>query len=295
MTAGPPAVPTAGAGPDVHEAPAALSGHGLAFGYSGTAPVFTGLTVEAAAGEVLAVLGPNGGGKTTLLRLLTGSLTPDAGTVRLDGVPVPRSRSGRDALRRRAQLVFQDPDDQLFSASVRQDVSFGPMNLGLPAEGVRDRVAWALDALDIAGLADRPTHLLSYGQRKRVVLAGALAMRPSVLVLDEPTAGLDPAGVESLLGTLEGLRAAGTALVVSTHDVDLAFRWADRAAVLDRGLLATGPARAVLADSGLLSAARLRPPWAPGTASALRRAGLLPATAPAPATPEEVELLVENG
>ncbi|MFC3997363.1 energy-coupling factor ABC transporter ATP-binding protein [Nocardiopsis sediminis] len=286
MTDGAPAVPAA---------PAVLSGHGLTFGYDGAAPVFTGLTVEAAAGEVLAVLGPNGGGKTTLLRLLAGSLTPDAGEVRLDGVPVTRGRTGRDALRRSVQLVFQDPDDQLFSASVSQDVSFGPMNLGLPAGAVRERVAWALEALDIAGLADRPTHLLSYGQRKRVVLAGALAMRPSVLVLDEPTAGLDPAGVESLLATLEGLRAAGTALVVSTHDVDLAFRWAERAVVLDRGLLGAGPARAVLADSGLLAAARLRPPWAPGAACALRRAGLLAEGAPAPATPQEVERLVEDG
>ncbi|WP_181874391.1 energy-coupling factor ABC transporter ATP-binding protein [Marinitenerispora sediminis] len=270
--------------------PAVLAGRGLAFGYHATdpAPVFTDVSVEVLSGEVLAVLGPNGGGKTTLLRLLAGSLTPDAGRIVLDGAAVRRTRRGTAGLRRRVQLVFQDPDDQLFSASVTQDVSFGPLNQGLAEREVRDRVAWALAALDITGLAERPTHLLSFGQRKRVVLAGALAMRPDVLVLDEPTAGLDPAGVESLLATLEGLRSAGTTLVVSTHDVDLAHRWADRALLLDRAVLAVGPAREVLADPALLSAARLRPAWGPAVGSALRAAGALPAAAPDPATPDDV-------
>ncbi len=130
------------------------------------------------------------------------------------------------------QLVVQDPDDQLFAASVEQDVSFGPLNLGLPDAEVRARVAEALEALDIAALADRPTHLLSYGQRKRTAIAGAVAMRPRVLILDEPTAGLDPDGQERLLATLDGLRAAGTTVVMATHDVDLALRWADDAALL---------------------------------------------------------------
>ncbi|MFD0776265.1 energy-coupling factor ABC transporter ATP-binding protein, partial [Streptomonospora algeriensis] len=251
---------TAAPGGDATAAPpAALAGRGLSFCYPDTAPVFTGLDVRIAQGGVVGVLGPNGGGKTTLLRLLSGSLTPDEGDVYVDGERVRRGRRALNELRRRVQLVFQDPDDQLFSASVRQDVSFGPLNLGLDADAARERVAWALEALEITELAEQPTHLLSYGQRKRVVLAGALAMRPSVLVLDEPTAGLDPEGVESLVETLEGLRAAGTTLVVSTHDVDLAYRWADTVLLLNRGLLAAGEAREVLADPALLAAARLRP------------------------------------
>ncbi|MFC7328431.1 energy-coupling factor ABC transporter ATP-binding protein [Marinactinospora rubrisoli] len=275
---------------DPAAAPAVLAGRDLVFGYRAgdPVPVFSGVTVEVPAGSVLAVLGPNGGGKTTLLRLLAGSLTPDAGRVVLDGTEVRPTRRGVGELRRRVQLVFQDPDDQLFSASVAQDVSFGPLNQGRPEPEVRERVAWALAALEIADLADRPTHLLSYGQRKRVVLAGALAMRPDVLVLDEPTAGLDPEGVEALLATLGGLRAAGTTLVISTHDVDLAHRWADHAVLLDRRVLAAGPARAVLTDPALLSAARLRPAWGPAVGAALRAAGAVPATAPDPATPGEV-------
>nr|WP_156003001.1 ABC transporter ATP-binding protein [Streptomonospora sp. PA3] len=269
-----------------------MAGRGLSYCYPDTSPVFTGLDVRIDSGAVVGVLGPNGGGKTTLLRLLSGSLTPDAGEIYVSGERVRRGRRALAELRRRVQLVFQDPDDQLFSASVTQDVSFGPLNLGLDARAARERVAWALEALEITDLADQPTHLLSYGQRKRVVLAGALAMRPSVLVLDEPTAGLDPEGVESLLATLEGLRAAGTTLVLSTHDVDLAYRWAETVLLLDRGLLAAGPAREVLADPGLLSAARLRPAWAPAAGRALRAAGLLAPGAPDPATPEEAARLL---
>ncbi|GAA1776966.1 ABC transporter ATP-binding protein [Streptomonospora arabica] len=285
---------TASGGDATAAPPAALAGLGLSFGYPDSAPVFAGLDVHIAPGEVVGVLGPNGGGKTTLLRLLSGSLTPDEGEIRLGGEPVRRGRRALAELRRSVQLVFQDPDDQLFSASVTQDVSFGPLNLGLDTAAARERVTWALEALEITDLAEQPTHLLSYGQRKRVVLAGALAMRPSVLVLDEPTAGLDPEGVESLVQTLEGLRAAGTTLVVSTHDVDLAWRWADTVLLLDRGRLASGQAREILADPALLAAARLRPPWAPAAGRALRAAGLLPPGTPGPATPEEAQRLLDE-
>ncbi|GAA3724994.1 ATP-binding cassette domain-containing protein [Salinactinospora qingdaonensis] len=268
-----------------------LAGQGLSYVYdsNGSEPVFTSLDVEVHAGEVLGVLGPNGGGKTTLLRLLSGSLTPTTGAVALAEGPVKANRRGLSELRRRVQLVFQDPDDQLFSASVAQDVSFGPLNQGLATEQARERVAWALAALGITDLADHPTHLLSYGQRKRVALAGAVAIRPQVLILDEPTAGLDPAGVESLLETLEELRASsGTTFVVSTHDVDLAYRWADRVLLLHRGIVGAGPARTILADADLLAAAQLRPAWGPAVAQALRAGGLLAEGEPGPVTPEEL-------
>ncbi|TQN32409.1 cobalt/nickel transport system ATP-binding protein [Haloactinospora alba] len=272
-----------------------LAGHDLAFGYDpDEAPVFSRLSVEVHPGEVLAVLGPNGGGKTTLLRLLAGSLTPRSGTVSVEGSAVRWNRRGVNELRRRVQLVFQDPDDQLFSASVTQDVSFGPLNQGLDRETVRSRVAWALEELGITELAEHPTHLLSYGQRKRVVLAGAVAMLPSVLILDEPTAGLDPAGVESLLETLEGLRRSGTTLVVSTHDVDLAYRWAERALLLNGGTLGCGPVADVLGDPELVAAARLRPAWGPAAGKALRSVGLLAPDAPDPATADEVAALLRH-
>ncbi|WP_116246822.1 energy-coupling factor ABC transporter ATP-binding protein [Nocardiopsis sp. FIRDI 009] len=276
-------------GPDV---PPVLAGQGLHYDYADTGPAVAGVDVRVRPGGLLAVLGPNGGGKTTLLRLLAGSLAPTRGTVLLDGDPLPRGRRGRDRLRRRVQMVFQDPDDQLFSATVGQDVSFGPLNLDLPADRVRERVDWALAALGITALADRPTHLLSYGQRKRVVLAGAMAMRPDVLILDEPTAGLDPAGVAELVSTLDGLRARGATLVVSTHDVDLVHGWADRALVLDRTVLAEGPAGEVLGDTDLLARARLRPAWGPLVGRALRAHGLLPDDAADPASPEDLARLL---
>ncbi|NYJ32586.1 energy-coupling factor ABC transporter ATP-binding protein [Nocardiopsis aegyptia] len=286
-----PAPPTPPA-PPAEPAPLVLAGTGLHYEYEGTGPALTGVDVGVGRGGLLAVLGPNGGGKTTLLRLLAGSLAPTRGSVLLDGAPVARGRRARDRLRRRVQMVFQDPDDQLFSATVGQDVSFGPLNLDLPADHVRARVDWALGALGITALADRPTHLLSYGQRKRVVLAGAMAMLPDVLVLDEPTAGLDPAGVAELVATLDALRARGTTLIVSTHDVDLVHGWAEHALVLDRTVLASGPAGEVLGDSDLLARARLRPAWGPLVGRVLRAHGLLPADAADPASSEELARLL---
>ncbi|MEU4677759.1 ATP-binding cassette domain-containing protein [Micromonospora sp. NPDC023737] len=236
---------------------------GVHFAYQPDRPVLTGADLRVEAGQRLAVVGPNGGGKTTLFRLAAGSLTPGSGHVAVAGTRVRHNRAGLRAVRQQVQLVLQDPDDQLFSASVRQDVSFGPVNLGLAPEEIRRRCDEALAALGVAALADRPTHLLSYGQRKRVAIAGAVAMRPRLLILDEPTAGLDPAGVEALLQTLDDLHAGGTTVVLSTHDVDLAFRWATAVAVVAGGGVRMMPAAEGLADTGLLAAADLLPAWAP--------------------------------
>lgn len=242
---------------------------GVAFRHPGGPPVLTGVDLAVHPGARTAVLGANGSGKTTLFRLLAGALVPTAGELRLDGAPVSRRRSGLTRLRTRVQLVLQEPDDQLFAPSVAQDVSFGPVNLGLAEAEVRERVAAALTATGTTHLADRAPHLLSYGERKRVGLAGALAMAPGLLVLDEPTAGLDPAGVALLLGTLAALHAAGTAVLLSTHDVDLAHAWAQDVAVVHEGRLRTGPAEEVLADRALLTAARLTLPWGPQVDRAL--------------------------
>ena len=250
-----------------------LAAREVCFSYEPDRPVLDGADLELHAGRRVAVLGPNGGGKTTLFRLLAGSLAPSAGQVLLDGAPVVRNRRGLTALRTQVQLVLQDPDDQLFSASVGQDVSFGPVNLGLDADAVRARVDGALRALGIEALAERPTHQLSFGQKKRVAIAGAVAMAPRLLVLDEPTAGLDPAGVEELLVTLAGLHASGTTPVLSTHDVDLAQRWADEVAVVVHGRVVTGDAPEILGDATLLRAARLGPAWAPAVHRLLADAG----------------------
>ncbi len=235
----------------------------VSFAYQPRRPILARVDLRVDPGQRLAVLGPNGGGKTTLFRLAAGALRPAGGQVAVGGIPVRYTRAGLRELRQQVQLVVQDPDDQLFSANVRQDVSFGPVNLGLPAEQVRRRCDAALAALGVSAIAERPTHLLSYGQRKRVAIAGAVAMHPRLLILDEPTAGLDPAGVEALLRTLDDLHTAGTTVVLSTHDVDLAFRWADAVAVVSGGGVRTVATVDGLADPALLAAAHLAPAWAP--------------------------------
>lgn len=158
-----------------------VTAHDLTYTYPAGPTVLSGAHLDIPPGSRLAILGANGSGKSTLLRCLSGAIRPHTGQVRVDGHPVDYSRSGLRRHRQTVQLVAQDPDDQLFSASVAADISFGPLNLDLPEPEVRDRVEEALDLLAITHLRDRPTHHLSYGERKRVAIAGAIAMRPCVL------------------------------------------------------------------------------------------------------------------
>jgi cobalt/nickel transport system ATP-binding protein len=253
-----------------------LAAEALLVGYERGRPVLDGASLTVPAGRRLALLGANGSGKTTLLRCLSGALKPLAGAVTVDGAPLEHSRRGLRAHRQEVQLVLQDPDDQLFSASVAQDVSFGPLNLGLPEDAVRARVAEALDLLAVGHLAGRPSHQLSFGERKRVAIAGAVAMRPCVLLLDEPTAGLDPSAVADTLAALARLQEHDSTVVMSTHDVDLALRWADEVAVVVDRTVVQGPPGHMLGNDGLLARARLERPWALTVGARLRTLGLLP-------------------
>jgi cobalt/nickel transport system ATP-binding protein len=253
-----------------------LTAQSLVAGYERGRPVLDGASLTVPAGRRLALLGANGSGKTTLLRCLSGALRPSAGWVTVDGVPLQHSRHGLRAHRQEVQLVLQDPDDQLFSASVAEDVSFGPLNLGLDEASVRERVAEALQLLAVDSLAARPTHQLSYGERKRVAIAGAVAMRPCVLLLDEPTAGLDPSAVAEALAALARLQEHDATVVMSTHDVDLALRWADEVAVVVDRTVVQGRPDDILGDDVLLARARLDRPWAMTVGSRLRELGLLP-------------------
>lgn len=227
----------------------------------GDRDVLVGADLDVMPASRLALLGANGSGKTTLLRCLSGALRPAAGQITLGSDVLTYERRGLLEHRRQVQFITQDPDDQLFSADVRRDVSFGPLNLGLPADEVASRVEQALTVLGISDLADRPIHELSWGQRKRVAIAGAIAMRPCLLLLDEPTAGLDPAGIEEMLVALTDLEAEHTTVVIATHDVDLALRWATQVAIVADGVVRQGPPSALLADRALLERARLNMPW----------------------------------
>jgi cobalt/nickel transport system ATP-binding protein len=198
-------------------------------------------------GKRTVVLGANGAGKTTMFLHLNGILRPTDGHVYWEESPLDYTRGGMRNLRSRVGLVFQNPDSQLFSASVREDVSFGPMNLGLGEKIVRERVANALQTVKMAEFADRPVHNLSYGQKKRVCIAGVLAMQPDLVVLDEPMAGLDAAMQRELASVLDHLHSNGITVIIATHDLDFAYEWADEAIVLQKGrLLAHGTAAEVL-------------------------------------------------
>lgn len=270
-----------------------LEACGLCFRYPGGVVALDGLDLALRRGETLAILGPNGAGKTTLLLHLNGSLRPESGTIVLDGQPVKYQRAALSAWRARVGLVLQDPDDQLFAGTVFEDVSFGPMNLARPEAEVRDRVAEALADVGICDLADRPIHMLSLGQKRRAAIAGILAMRPAVLVLDEPMAGLDPHGVGHLLAVLRRLADAGTTIVYTTHDVDLALAWSDRVALFAEGrvIVCDQPERA-LADPALLQRAHLRRPLLLDIAEQARALALIPRDAAAPRTVEELGLLL---
>ena len=176
-----------------------------------------------------------------------------------------------------------------------QDVSFGPLNLGISEAETRSRVEDALEALEIAHLRDRPTHMLSYGQKKRAAIAGAVAMRPEALILDEPLAGLDPSGSWHLMGLMTRLHEAGTTLVVATHDMSLAYEWADEVAVLREGaIVAHGKPQDVMHDPAELAHSGLRVPWVADIAQTLRACGVLPRGTIAPRTREELKELLER-
>lgn len=250
--------------------PEIVAAKGVAYSYDHL-EVLKSAELAIGEGERLALLGANGSGKSTLLRILAGSLEPTSGGVFLDGEPYSYNRDGRNAVRRNIQMVTQDPDEQIFAASVFSDVSFGPVNMGLAEFEVVERVHQALELAEISDLAERVPHQLSYGQRKRVALAGALAMHPRVLLLDEPSAGLDPQATRQLLQTLNQFHEGGTAVVVATHDIDFAWSFCDRAAVLADGRLCVDEKAKILSDRQLIDSARLAMPWAPLVSKALGR------------------------
>jgi len=234
-----------GAGPP---GPAGAELRGVTYAYPGGPKVLEELTLRVEPGERLGIIGPSGAGKTTLLLHLNGILRPQAGEVSIDGRPVTGAHMAR--IREWVGLVFQDPDDQLFTPTVGEDVAFGPRNLGLPEEVVVQRVTKALASLDMAGTEGRPSYHLSFGERRRAALATVLAMEPRVVALDEPFSNLSPALVERLLAILRELPA--TIIVVSQAIFPL-LALCDRLAVLADGRIqALGSTREIAGDRDLL-------------------------------------------
>ena len=234
-----------------------LDVRGLAHAYPDGHQALYGVDLQVHRGERVALLGPNGAGKTTLVLHLNGLLTPGAGSVSVSGLQVTAANLAE--VRRRVGIVFQDPDDQLFMPTVRDDVAFGPRNLGLRGADLDRRVQHALDQVGMTGFADRPPHHLSFGQRRRVAVATVLAMEPEVLVLDEPSSNLDPASRRELADIVRSLDV--TVLMV-THDLPYALELCPRSVVLSDGaVVADGPTRDLLGDEAFMAAHRLELPY----------------------------------
>jgi cobalt/nickel transport system ATP-binding protein len=231
----------------------------LSFGYVG-ARVVEDITFQVGKGEVVVLCGPNGAGKTTLLKLFAGILTPSRGEIFLSGLPL--NRKTRDEAFRYVGILAQDPNDQLFCTHVAEDIAYGPKNLGLDEGEVARLVKTSMELMEVEHLARRPIHRLSYGEMKRVGLAGLIALRPPLILLDEPTASLDPAAAEHLVRLIKHLNSHhGYTFVVVTHDINLASVIASRIIVINEGrLVADGPARDILTDETLLMGSRLEAP-----------------------------------
>jgi cobalt/nickel transport system ATP-binding protein len=242
---------------------ACLDIHNVAYAYPDGHQALFGVDLHVSRGERVAVLGPNGAGKTTFILHLNGILGAHtgsgqgAGSIAVTGLPV--NRENLQEIRRRVGIVFQDPDDQLFMPTVREDVAFGPANLGLSDAEIAERVDEALTAVAMHDFADRPPHHLSFGQRRRVAVATVLAMRPDVLVLDEPSSNLDPASRRELADVL---RSLDITLVMVTHDLPYALELCERSVILSAGRIVADSATGdMLADDELLAANRLELPY----------------------------------
>jgi cobalt/nickel transport system ATP-binding protein len=227
--------------------------HDLSYAYHDGHPALRGLSLTVHQGEKVALVGPNGAGKSTLLLHLNGILRGE-GIVRVMGQEVVEPHLAR--IRAQVGLIFQNPDDQLFSPTVFDDVAFGPLYAGVPEDEVRRRVGWALAQVGMEGYAERISHHLSLGEKKRAAIASVLSTEPEILVLDEPTAGLDPRTRRRLI---EILRELPQTLLCATHDLQMVAEVFPRTVVLDGGLVvADGPTHKLLADQHLLEAHGLR-------------------------------------
>ena len=239
----------------------AIAMQGVHFTYDDGTEALHGIDFRVEEGEFIAILGSNGSGKTTLINLLVGLLKAGAGEIRIGGRMI--GTLSTQELYQQVGLVFQNPNDQLFAATVEEDVAFGPRNLGLPEAEVSQRVTEALGSVAALPLCGRAIHHLSFGEQKRVSLAGVIAMRPSVLILDEPTAGLDPAGEAQMLQLLKKLnREQNMTIILATHSVDMLPLFANRLYVLDGGrVLQEGPSEEIFCHQEMIDRAKLRLPY----------------------------------
>ena len=253
-----------------------LKVEGLRYKYPDGTNALNGVNINVAKGEFLAILGANGSGKTTLLKHLNGLLKPTVGSIILDGKKLSELKPSE--VFRKVGMVFQDPNDQLLAPSVEEDVAFGPLNLNLKYDEIMSRVMNALELVEMEKCAKKTIYSLSYGQRKRICIAGILAMEPEVLVLDEPTSGLDPDGVKSVMKLLKDLNERrGITTIIATNSVDLVPVYMSRVVIMDKGkIVREGTPEEVFTDTKMLEDVKLELPQIAQLMEVLRNRDKLP-------------------
>lgn len=268
----------------------------LYFTYDGeNTPALNGLSLDIQKGKKIAVMGANGSGKSTFFLCLNGILKPQKGTLSFCGTPYSYDRKSLLELRHRIGIVFQDPDNQLFSASVLQEISFGILNLGADSETALKETEKIMDALDITELKDRPTHILSGGQKKQVAIADILVMHPDIVILDEPAAALDPKHTALVNGTIDQMTEAGLTVLLSTHDPDYAFSWADQIILFHQGrVLKSGSPIEVFSDQAALTLTNLSRPAVLSMYGSLCRKKIINTGIPIPKNLMELEQIIEG-
>ncbi|HMM05152.1 MAG TPA: ATP-binding cassette domain-containing protein [Clostridiales bacterium] len=272
-----------------------IKAENISFTYEDGTNALKGIDLEIKKGRKIAFLGANGSGKSTFFLCLNGIHQPEAGTLYYKGEPYRYKKDFLLQLRSKVGIVFQDPDRQLFSASVRQEISFGAMNLGLATEEVKARVNRSIEELEITPFQEKPTHFLSGGQKKQVAIADILVMDPEVIVLDEPAAALDPKHTAIVNHHIDQLAKKGITVLISTHDVDHAYAWADEVILFHEGnILKSGTPRTVFSDEKTLIATNLQKPSALRLFDDLCAKGLLDPALPPPRNLAELELYIHD-
>jgi cobalt/nickel transport system ATP-binding protein len=267
----------------------------LCYTYEDGTEALKGIDLQIRRGEKLAIMGANGSGKSTLFLTLNGIHKPTRGKLLFNGRPVEYSRKGLLDLRKKVGIVFQDPDSQLFSASVVQEISFGILNLGVPEKEAAKRVEEVMEELNILLFRNKPTHFLSGGQKKRVSIADILVMDPEMIILDEPAAALDPKHARMIDGIIDKLSEKGITVILSTHDVDRALKWADRVVLLEDGIvIREAKPDAVFQEEEVLMRTNLEKPAVLKLFETLCRAGILNENLKIPHTVQELEQYINN-
>ena len=247
----------------------------MSFTYPDGTSALRNINIKINEGERVAIVGPNGAGKSTLFSHFNGISKPTSGLIKIDGQPMSYKKNDLIEIRQKVGLVFQNPDDQLFAPTVVEDVAFGPMNLGLSDEEVDERVEESLKRVGMSGLEKKAPHHLSGGQKKRVSIAGILAMQPEIMVLDEPTTGLDPKGVKQVMDILYILNQENISIIIASHDVEMVTQFADKIFVLHEGeIIANGTTEDIFNDLETLKKAHLKPPKAAEILHLLKDGGL---------------------